>query len=379
MLFLCLASPEGKTSEGGFIIRPVYTSPLEQDSEQSSSDIIQTSLATQKNNGKIASNQVEVDRDVDEMPVYFGTGSKQKPPVPKKPQYTNHRSDYDLRSYPSRQMQDHLSVSTLPTVSSTVDARKSREDWSQIPIYATVSRNARRQDRNFGIPLPVLHPGYVNDPVRNPNNIQQPEKYTSVSRPHSAQSLDSGFARSQSQLSSPPIIRMDHFPSSESETYSEMSRGVPVQPPPPPPLPSAADLNGATLRRRNEAQTIDQPDGSASRNDLSSRPVPLITPPKENAFGVLAKMGPIPDRRSILKPRGGLPPPPPPRKNSSGRFNDSNIVNSPLTQNQLYSSQGRGTEPGLHDNHTADDYDDDDSDNWDFYDDFDFNPGVSHV
>ena len=372
-----LASRDRKTSEGEFTIKPVYTSPLEQDSGQSSSDCVPSSIATQKQQQTGSKNLGELDRDLDELPVYFGAG--RKPPVPKKPNYTNHRSDYDLRSYPNRQITDHLSMSTLPTISSTVDARKNRDDWSQIPIYATVNRNGRRQERNFAAPFPVAHPSYVNGTVRAPSSLQQPEKYNSVSRPHSAQSQDSGFARSQSQLSSPPIIRMDHFPSSESETYSEMSRGVPMPPPPPPPppLPSAADLNG-TLRRLNQAQMVDKLNKEDSRDEPSPRPVShIITPPKENAFSVLAKMGPIPDRKMILKPRGGLPPPPPPRKSSSGRFNDSNIVNPGLTQNQHCNSQG--TESGLHDNHHSEDYEDEDSDNWDFYDDFEFSPGVSHV
>jgi hypothetical protein len=88
------------------------------------------------------------------------------------------------------------------------------------------------------------------------------------------------------------------------------------------------------------------------------------TPPKENGFGILAKMGPIQQRN--LRP---VPPPPPPRSNSVKRP-------PPSYSNMQSNSRKTNTNFEQHENNFDDE---NDSDTWDVYDDFEFNPGVSHV
>ncbi|CAG7827611.1 unnamed protein product [Allacma fusca] len=347
------------------------------------------------------SSSPELRRDMDEMPVFFANGTVQNPRISKSsfkiPE--NASSHYEKKSagenyfsqrnsrvpsnqfqqshaYPNSSVRNSNATLAVPSVSSMVDMQMSNESLNyREPVYASVNRNGRRSgsnlvtDRNSGMSLP---PNMSFQHSNNGSHLFSP--YTNSTKsvsphPQSLHSLDSGINRSQSPIRSLPPIRMDHFPSSESETYSEMSRGGGNPPPPPPPMPTSLNATSGIPRRHR----VDTSKDDSKEITITPRFVSR-TPPKENGFGILAKMGPIPDRKSVLKPRGGPPPPPPPRSNSV-RKPPPNYTNT-SAYTDPYNS--RKSNPDFEQNENNFD-DENDSDTWDVYDEFEFNPGVSHV
>jgi hypothetical protein len=220
------------------------------------------------------------------------------------------------------------------------------------PIYASVQRFGRRtvNIEPINVPSPMNHTtgavgtGQFSPSYSSPKSFSKPEqtqeKLPARESPIGLAAKPGGYSqdysiRSRPQTVRPPVPRLDHFPSSESEAYSDMSHILPRlavvmnQPPPQqtPPLPPPVPVTAPPATKNFERQSA-----------TAFPPTPMARAPSKDTPTPAGVKTP-----ELSRPKTFPPPPPPPR-------------------------QFR--------NNTADEDDeyDDDSDNWDNYDDFEFTP-----
>jgi hypothetical protein len=243
-------------------------------------------------------------------------------PSRKRSTYANPNSDWNT-------MQDQVPI---PTISGSVG------NAQETPIYASVNRNGRR----FNQPIqPLANLIAAKSTLRRKNGKDYAEGGGDGMVPNRFSRPSSGYQseNNPSLHGSRPPSRFDAFPSSDSDTYSDMSRGisiVPKPPPVPPPFPNDPPTSRNTKKNtpltRNSAERMNVQPKLLNRNPPNgngSNPPPPFPPPKY------------------------VEPPAPPAKNNAL---------SPYKTNE----------------HLSDNEYDDDSEHWDD-EDFDFNPGFSYA
>lgn len=296
-----------------------------------------------------------------------------------------HRRQSRVGQYTNPKFPRLSKTSQIPTVS----AQLQPNDNSTIvtPIYASVSRGGRKPNRNSSpsttSPNPYQVPSVAREsrsysPVATPTITSRPVSLTlppkMVTKPKpsglektlsteriSVTSQPTRPVMNKEQNSVPPIppVRLDHFPSSESETYSDMSHII----------SSAYKMDNtrpSPIKSPSTTTTIQYPQVLPNGNKSTERQIP-----RPNQQPSIAKTPPsfIEDRKtrdSIGRPK--FQPPPPPRRLSYSTDNHNNGIHQ------------RSFIPNDNRNNSTEEYYDDDSDEWDNYDDVIFAPvGSSHA
>jgi len=300
-----------------------------------------------------------------------GTSLKSFPPPPPRSVHSNPvRVDGRAQGLQVPRLEIENSQQSLQSISSTVDGV---EDTGA-QVYASVFRTGRkttspklihqdiRDANSFQIPThqaehdvypvvystaPTLLKGIRND-TKNPNEIQ-PERSTSSFTPTAktpSRPTPQEKSAEQSRVRPLPPVRLDHFPSSESEVYSDMSQIIKT--------PAFRNTNFARYQpntkvpnlgvKPQQIRPVSSPDGIHSATQLSSPSIQnLRSPPHHRSMEIHRPAG----NRPALSPP---PPPIPPKKQK--RTED---VSSNRRSSELFDGDNYGY--------------DDDSDNWDNYED----------
>lgn len=270
------------------------------------------------------------------------------------------------------------SNSTLPSASHSITSVEPIEEAT--PIYASVFRKGRKQ---AGANNPLNHtPGdySYHEEMEAENSYPIPYWSTSASKkttqtspgnqrasgPNAASGIPSRITTSNFRPL--PPVRLDHFPSSESEAYSDMSQILRHAPKESnkPPTSDPFMKHGVNRKLHNSAER--KPYLRASSNP----------PEKIHHEDRLHFKNPLPHYKSmeIQRPgneRMGSPPPPPPPPRIQNRDTVPPFQSPYINSGRIQAKQKT--------NH-KDPYEEDDSDDWDNYEDsvdFDikYKPGTS--
>jgi hypothetical protein len=197
----------------------------------------------------------------DDMAIY--KSKPHPPPKPTRPSSNNFKFQFtspsdDSAPVPRNRLQ-------RPQSGYANSSAQPEDDIEDVPVYASVNRGGRR--------TPTLQAQPNNLPISGfstfrpkPSPKQIPPHFGKFSKDDSNLPVQNRFNNKQmaQRPTSQPIMqqRFDAFPSSESDTYSDMSRGVsmaPKPPPVPPPFPASAQNQRGIIKPLRQSSTLPPP------------------------------------------------------------------------------------------------------------------------